>query len=850
MSSAFTIKPEGRADIIIEMSKFANLFKPKEKSNDSVDFHPGSDQLNLSDEAESISGKIDLDNIRFTLLFVDDEGMVLNSLKRVFLEENYEILTAASGEEALEILRNNSVHLMVTDYKMPKMVGTELLQEVKGKWPEIIRIMLTGYADIQAIMGAVNEGAVYKFITKPWNDEDLRLTISLALQQYVLIQENKELKERAKEQERKIKGYCSMFNEYSGVLGDILVETGTITKMQLDTAAKEKRSGEFISDVIARLGFASESKIVKLIQKHQNRDYVDVKEVVIDKNVAKLFTQEYCVNNRMIPIKLEGMKLTVAMADPTDISKIDNISTLTGFNIVPMVATSSGIISQIERIYDGKENPEEEINTEMLVDFDPMEEIDVIIDDEEAININELTSMSGVPPVIRIVNAIILEALRYKASDIHIEPKTKYTIVRFRIDGILITKIKIPSNLHTATVSRIKVLSKMDISERRKPQDGRINVRIGAKIVDMRISIMPTISGEKVVIRILDKGSSVKRLPELGILDNEFQKLNIIIKKPQGIIISTGPTGSGKTTLLYSILNEMMESTKNFETIEDPVEYFLEEANQVYVRDKIGLTFANVLRATLRQDPNVILIGEIRDAETADVAFKAALTGHMVLTTLHTNNSVASITRLIDIGIKPYLIASAVESIIAQRLVRNVCKYCKTASIPDKKILEMLKISENDVQETVIGKGCNRCDNKGYSGRTGIFEVFIMNEEMRHIISSNYRESEISKLARAAGMNTLMEIGIEKVKSGDTTLEELVRVIGPATLIENECEQCGKLFNINFQFCPYCGIMRSNICGNCKMPLEDEWQICPSCGTARIVIQTADIRQQSLDYRL
>lgn len=829
------------------MSKFTSLFKPKEKMNNGRDFHPDNAQVDLTEEIAASQGGIDSE--RFTLLFVDDEANVLNSLRRVFSEENYEILTAESGDDALEIIRNNRVHLMVTDYKMPKMTGAELLKEVKNKWSDIIRIMLTGYADIQAIMGAVNEGAVYKFITKPWNDEDLRLTVSLALQQHLLIRENKRLKEQTKKQEQKIREFCSIYNEYRGILGDVLVDTGAITKTQLDTALKEKRSGEFISDVIARLGFASESKIVNVIQKHQNLDYADVKEMDVDKNTIRLFTREYCVNNRMIPLKLEGRHLTVAMADPTDITKIDNISILTGFNVFPVVAASSGIMSQIERIYGEKgEHGGSDEDVDMSVDSEPMEDIDVIIDEDEEININELTSMSGVPPIIRIVNTIVLEALRYHASDIHIEPKTKYTIVRFRVDGMLVTKIKIPANLHAAVISRIKIMAKMDIAERRIPQDGRVNVRVGAKIVDLRVSVMPTISGEKTVIRILDKGSSVKRLSELGMLESEFQKINLIKKKPQGIIISTGPTGSGKTTMLYSILSAMLESTKNFETIEDPVEYFLEEANQVYVRQKIGLSFANVLRATLRQDPDVILVGEIRDAETADVAFKAALTGHMVLTTLHTNNTVASITRLIDIGVQPYLIASAIECIIAQRLVRKVCSYCKTTAVPDKSLLEMLKISGDSVSEVVVGKGCNRCDNKGYYGRTGIFELLVMDDEMRQTISSNYRESEVVKLVRAAGMRTLLEVGIEQVKTGVTTLEELVRVIGPPTLIEHACDQCGRLFNISFMFCPYCGAIRSNICGRCKMPLEDEWQICPACGTSRSDILGNKMSKKSEPY--
>lgn len=816
------------------MSKFAELFKSSNKDT------PPEEVIHFQDTSNK-------DYTKFTLLFVDDEENILNALKRTFFEENYEIFTATSGEKAIEIMSKDTVHLVISDHRMPNMLGSEFLKEIKNRWPQTIRIMLTGNADVQAIMGAVNEGAVYKFIIKPWNDEDLRLTVSRALQQYVLIEENKRLKERTKEQEKKLKEYCSIFNEYKGILGKILVDSGVITQGKLNTALKEKRADEFISDTVVRLGFAAESQIIKTIQKSQGVDYVDLKEIQISENIARLFTKEYCVNNRILPIKLEGKRLTIAMADPSDIPKIDNIAMSTGFSVTQVVATSSAIMSQIEKIY-GKAN-EYEITAQDIdetINYEPLEEIDVVIEDEEDINIKELINMSGVPPIIRIVNAILMEALRYHASDIHIESKTKYSIIRFRIDGILFTKVKIPSNIHAATVSRIKVLAKMDIAEHRKPQDGRITIKVGTRIVDLRISIMPTISGEKAVIRILDKNSSIKRLPELGVLDDELSKLEVITKKPQGIIISTGPTGSGKTTMLYSILYEMLKSTKNFETIEDPVEYFLEEANQIHVKESIGLSFATVLRAMLRQDPDVILVGEIRDYETADVAFKAALTGHLVLTTLHTNSAVASITRLIDIGVKPYLIASAIEGILAQRLVRKVCKYCQITIAPDDKMIKMLKIPEGTFSETVVGKGCNRCNNSGFYGRTGLFEIFIMDDQLRHIISTNYKESEILKCAKASGMRTLLEVCIEKVKMGITTLEELVRVIGPPVVLERKCNQCKKLIDINFTYCPYCGTFREGICANCNTLLEDGWIICPLCGASRVGISSKNTDRANL----
>jgi len=332
-------------------------------------------------------------------------------------------------------------------------------------------------------------------------------------------------------------------------------------------------------------------------------------------------------------------------------------------------------------------------------------------------------------------------------------------------------------------------------------------------------------------MRILDKTASIKRLVDLGLLMGDLEKIAVLVKKPQGVIITTGPTGSGKTTMLYSILNAMLEDTKNFETIEEPVEYFLEDASQVSVRDKIGLSFAQILRSTLRQDPDVILVGEVRDYETADVAFKASLTGHMVLTTLHTNSSVASITRLIDMGIKPYIIASALEAVMAQRLVRKICeKNCKEEIPPDNAILQLLRVPPETIDSTWHGKGCDQCNNTGFKGRIGVFELFVMNDDFRHFISSNYKESELLEMARANGMKVLVDDGLEKVRAGMTTLEELIRVIGPQTKFERRCPTCERMIDAKFLFCPYCGSFRQNFCRACKLPLEEEWLSCPFCG--------------------
>jgi len=802
------------------MSKYADLFKTMGTQAD----------VDVADGIVPAEASLSLEQ-RFTLLFVDDEENVLNALRRIFLDENYTILTATSALKALEILEQQPVHLIISDHRMPGMTGAELLKTVRERFHDTIRIMLTGHADVNSIMGAVKEGAVYKFITKPWNDEDLRLTVSLALQQYVLMHENRSLKELARQQQTKIKSFAGLFEQNRGMLGDLLIKSGLIGTQELELARKQKDSNEFLGDFLVRAGILSEAKIIAALQKQLGVEFIDLREVNIPQNVARCLPRELCEKSRLVPVRIEGNALTIAMADPSDIVTCDNIGRVTGLRVVSLLSASSQIVEKIVQAW----NSMEQVESDDFNDLEPLDEIDIVLEEEEKeTSVEELIGSSRVPPVIRIVNAIISEAIRYGASDIHIEAKTKYTVIRYRIDGMLHAKIKIPSDLHAAVISRLKILAKMDISERRRPQDGRITVKAGTRIVDMRVSSLPTLNGEKIVMRILDKSASIKRLDELGVLEDDFRNITVISRKPQGVIIATGPTGSGKTTMLYSLLSAMMNPSKNFETIEEPVEYFLEEANQVAIHEKIGLSFAQVLRATLRQDPDVILVGEIRDFETADVAFKAALTGHMVLSTLHTNSSIASITRLIDMGIKPYILASALEGVVAQRLVRKICSACATRTEPDSDLLGLLNLPQDHFgPEVSVGKGCPHCNNTGYKGRLGVYELFVMNDDYRQLIGVDYKESELLNLARTNGMRTLLEDGLEKVQRGWTTLEEIVRVIGPMIRLERPCDACGKHIDSKFLFCPHCGSFRHNCCRSCHMPLEQSWSVCPFCGEGR-----------------
>jgi len=802
------------------VSKYADLFR--DMGSDSATAKV-KDVLDVDTPAQN----------QFSLLFVDDEENVLSALKRIFMEENYTILSATSAASALEIMSEHPVQLVITDHRMPGMTGAEMLKRVKESWPETIRIMLTGYADVNSIMGAVKDGAVYKFITKPWNDEDLRLTVSLALQQYVLIQENRHLKEVAKYQQATITRYAGLFDESRGMLADILIKEGAVSKDAAESARNLRETGEFLGDTLVRLGHITENVLIRALQKNLGIDFIELRETDIDPSVVSIIPLDICQRHRIVPVRMETGQLILAMADPSDLMLCDNITRITGLKVVPYIAVSSEIDTALIKAAGLKDS---EAGIDYALDIEPMDEIDIVIEDEEKeTSVEELIGSSKVPPIIRVVNSIISEGIRYRASDIHIEPKTKYTVIRFRIDGMLHSKIKIPADLHPAVISRLKILSKMDISERRRSQDGRITVKSGTRIVDMRVSSLPTMNGEKIVMRILDKSASIKSLDDLGVLPDDLKKINVISKKPQGVVIATGPTGSGKTTMLYSLLSSMMNSSRNFETIEEPVEYFLEEANQVSIHEKIGLTFAQVLRSTLRQDPDVILVGEMRDQDTADVAFKAALTGHMVLSTLHTNSAIGSITRLIDMGIKPYIIASALEGIVAERLVRMVCKNCATLVPPDKDMLELLRVPAGFFTGGVyVGSGCNVCNKSGYQGRIGVYEVFVMNEDFRQIIGNAYKESEVLDLARSSGMRTLLEDALEKVRLGWTTLEEVLRVIGPCVSLERPCLQCGRSIEAKFVFCPYCGMVRENRCISCHMPMDSDWLHCPFCGEIKI----------------
>lgn len=718
---------------------------------------------------------------RYRILLVDDEPNVLAALRRVFHQENYDLVCCQNPHDALKLLDSESFQVVVSDYMMPGMDGGELLKRARSVQPDMIRIMLTGHADVNAVVGAMKTGAVYKFILKPWNDDDLRVTVGLALEQYELKRKNTALQRETQVKTREIEQLAKFSISNRSQLAVMLNKRGLLSIQQVqDLMRSQQQRKEAAIKLIVERGWVAEKAMHDLLAKELLIQQVTLEEFPIDVAVAALVPVSLCQRQLIMPLKVEGKRLTLAMADPLDAGLLNDLRFVTGLEVVPVLAPMASIEAKIAEVY----KPGDDSITEMETAFgspDPYEGIEIVIeDDDDRQPIEELLQGSDEPPAIRLVNSILLEAIRLGASDIHIQPRAKNVMVRLRIDGVLVDKIQIPHNMHQSIVSRIKVMAELDISERRRPQDGRLAVKTPTRVVDLRISTLPTINGEKVVMRILDRNSPVLRLDALGFEPEVLAKINHASSKPQGIVLATGPTGSGKTTTLYSLLQSNATPDKNYITIEDPVEYYLDAAGQVVVREKIGLTFPLILRAILRQDPDVLLIGEIRDFETAEVAFHAALTGHQVFSTLHTNSAIATLSRLLDLGLKPFVIATALEAVIAQRLVRKICEECRAPAVHDAGILQRLggRFATEAVQ-AFRGTGCPACHRTGYKGRIGLYEVFAPDNHMRHLIAARAAVTEITQYAHEQGFSTLRDDAFSKVKSGQTTLEEVFRVLGP-----------------------------------------------------------------------
>ncbi|UCD04936.1 MAG: type IV-A pilus assembly ATPase PilB [candidate division WOR-3 bacterium] len=563
-------------------------------------------------------------------------------------------------------------------------------------------------------------------------------------------------------------------------LGSYLVKQGLLTAEQLRDAVREKKdTGQRLISILNGRNYVSEGKLLAQLSNLYRMEVVDLDYVIPDRKVLDRIPAEKAYHYEVLPIDVKGRYLTVAMVDPTDISAIEDLRFITGKEISPVLASESSIRDALDRYYK-MEKGLAEVKVEAATETKELNVEDLELLEtgfEEDIEETKLRADAEGGPVIRIVNFYIADGVNKGASDIHIEPYEKHVRIRFRIDGVLREQQIPPFNMKAGIITRLKLMAKMDIAERRLCQDGRINILVGTKMIDLRVSAIPTLYGEKIVMRILDRSSLMLDLTKLGFGEVALKKYLKSIESPYGIILITGPTGSGKTTTLYSTLARLNNPDRQIMTIEDPVEYNLHGINQIQVHEEIGLTFSNALRAFLRQAPNIILVGEIRDSETAEIAIRAALTGHLVFSTIHTNDAPTTINRLIDIGVPPYLVSSALILIQAQRLVRRICPQCREKVEADPKLLEEAGIPKGTLPDNMIfrGKGCPNCNQTGYKGRIGLYEVMPMSSDMRSMILKGASSDEIAKQADKEGMLTLRDDGIEKVKQGVTSIEELMR---------------------------------------------------------------------------
>jgi len=553
-------------------------------------------------------------------------------------------------------------------------------------------------------------------------------------------------------------------------IGDILMDAGLISSEQIEIATKlQRRNKKKLGRICIELGFVSEKDVAKAIAHQFSIPVIDLEDFSVDETLIKLIPKELAEEKLIFPVSLKGKKLRVVTVDPMDLTTIDEISFRNGLFIDLAIGMESQLVKAVEKYYGSSDRI-----WNIIKEIPDQPEVELVKDaadeDYRKANRESLTKLSEAPPVVKLVDTIIVDAVKAGASDIHIEPGESDVTVRYRIDGQLEEKLKYPRNAHAAVVSRVKIISRLDITRRMIPQDGRSTLKVQRRDVDLRISTLPSVHGETIVVRILDKENNLIELSKLGIPENDLNWVTDLISSPQGIILVTGPTGSGKTTTLYAVLQQLSSKTNNLISVEDPVEYKIAGITQVQLNPKAGMTFPNALRAILRQDPDIVMIGEIRDPETAEIAVRASITGHLVLSTLHTNDTVSSIIRLLDIGTPAYMVNSSLIGVISQRLVRKICPRCKTRiEIPK----ELMQSGLPPIKAAYEGKGCEYCRFTGYHGREAVYEFLDINTDLRRLISSFKTEQELWHAARENGLKTIFENAWEKANMGITTFSEI-----------------------------------------------------------------------------
>ena len=602
------------------------------------------------------------------------------------------------------------------------------------------------------------------------------------------------------------------------------VKHGKVDQVKMQAVEKSAASqGRSVISALASLNVMTEDEVASELSRALRVPLVDLSGVVFDDAAVQLVDQQVAVKLGVVPLRVEGNQLLLAMANPLDLEGIRELEFATGRRIRPTVALRSSLLEAIEDCY----KMTGAIGA-LLSQIPDAQKVSVVVEDTKGDDVSEqeLSREAERAPVIKMVNCIFDGALKNWASDIHVEPGPNLVYVRYRVNGILEEGLQLPKWVQSAIVARIKVMAKLDITERHMPQDGRLKIRSEDRTVDVRVSSLPTSDGEKIVMRILDPSTALRKLDTVGLTRRDLIALRTAIRKPEGMILVTGPTGSGKTTTLYAVIQEIFSPEINIVTIENPIEYELKGVNQVEVNEKQGLTFADVLRSMLRQDPDVILVGEIRDRETAEVAFHAAQTGHLVLSTLHTLDTSATVTRLLELGVEHHVLASSLIAVIAQRLVRMVCERCAEPAAIDDDTAKALGLRGRSAMK---GKGCAACRRTGFSGRTGVYEVMEVSKKIQQTIESRSPDSAIRRVSRAEGMTTLIEDALAKIEAGRTTPEEVlgsvqVEAHGPT------CPECSNPIEERFAVCPFCSHQLVRTCATCSEPLKPEWNICPSCG--------------------
>lgn len=627
------------------------------------------------------------------------------------------------------------------------------------------------------------------------------------------------------------------------LLGELLVNHKLITENELNLALESQRlsNKRRLGDILLESDRISRTDLLKMLALQLEILFLDLDKTEIDSEVAKLFPEKLALKYGCLPVRKEGASLLVAMADPLNLQALDDLRQTTRAEIRPAVADREQIEFTIKKIHN-KDNVESISNSIKDTEgtFRVVKQADGEKDTEQSVN--DLKMQSQQAPIVRIVNLVINEAIQENASDIHIEPQADSLIVRDRIDGVLYEVHQLPRWIHGAVVSRIKIMADMDIAEKRIPQDGKVRISADQGYYDLRISTLPSIFGEKVVIRLLNRKESHATLDSLGLDSGQLEQIRMLNARKQGLILLTGPTGSGKSTTLNAILQEMRTPEVNIVTVEDPVEYDISKTTQVQVNPKTGLTFPNALRSILRQDPDIIMVGEIRDSETAEIVLRAAMTGHLVLSTLHTNDAPSAITRLTNLGAPPFLISSTILYILAQRLVRRLCEHCSIFYEPSAD--QVLQVERFIPQAAGLpwkkGQGCPQCKQRGYQGRIAVGELLCVNDEIRTAIEMQEPESVIQKLAALKGMKPLISDFVEKVHAGVTAITELWNVIVGDEIAAKFCPDCGGTIQYFYLACPFCGRSLKEKCLHCGQQLEQNWRFCPYCQSDCSVGRSSD----------